>query len=439
MKHKLIFSVAFFTALLLFAAQTLPAQNTKIITLKEAIDLGITNSFLLKKNTAQIQEAVAAKQEAQERKLPDFSISGSYLYIPVKPTVHIKPDTGKGGGPNVSQAMYGIANISLPIYTGGKIKYGIEAAGYLEQAIRLDGEDNKQTVIFNTIDAFSELYKANAIVSIVKENLEQSHQRVKDLSSLEKNGLLARNDLLKAELQSSNIELSLLDAENNYKIASVNMALMIGLPEQTLLMADTNSIQQSLQIKTLDDYETMAMVERKDLNAIELRKKVAALAIKIVNANYYPGIALTAGYVAANIPGFLSITNAINLGVGVKYEVSSLWKTKAKIAQTQARVAQITASQQMLSNNIRLQINRAYQYYLLSNKKIQVYQKAVEQAMENYRITKNKYNNTLATTTDLLDADVAQLQTKLNLTNAIADALVAYNKLLLTAGNLTNN
>ena len=214
---------------------------------------------------------------------------------------------------------------------------------------------------------------------------------------------------------------------------------MIGLPEQTLLMADTNSIQQSLQIKTLDDYETMAMVERKDLNAIELRKKVAALAIKIVNANYYPGIALTAGYVAANIPGFLSITNAINLGVGVKYEVSSLWKTKAKIAQTQARVAQITASQQMLSNNIRLQINRAYQYYLLSNKKIQVYQKAVEQAMENYRITKNKYNNTLATTTDLLDADVAQLQTKLNLTNAIADALVAYNKLLLTAGNLTNN
>jgi outer membrane protein TolC len=86
-----------------------------------------------------------------------------------------------------------------------------------------------------------------------------------------------------------------------------------------------------------------------------------------------------------------------------------------------------------------LQINQAYQTYLLSQKKIQVYQKAVEQAAENYRITKNKYDNSLATTTDLLDADVAQLQTKLNLTNAAADEVVAYNKLLQTAGILNNN
>ena len=49
-----------------------------------------------------------------------------------------------------------------------------------------------------------------------------------------------------------------------------------------------------------------------------------------------------------------------------------------------------------------------------------------------------KYDNALATTTDLLDADVAQLQTRLNVTNATADAVVAYNKLLQTAGLLNN-
>ena len=76
---------------------------------------------------------------------------------------------------------------------------------------------------------------------------------------------------------------------------------------------------------------------------------------------------------------------------------------------------------------------------MLSEKKIEVYQKAVEQAAENYRITKNKYDNTLATTTDLLDADLAQLQTKLNLSNATIDKVVAYNKLLQTAGILNNN
>ncbi|MEP7141513.1 MAG: TolC family protein [Ferruginibacter sp.] len=441
MKHKLKQAAGFFAVFCVLNAQTLMAQDTRKITLKEAIGLSLTNSHLLKNNKAKIDEATAAVREANERKLPDFSVSASYLYLPVQPNINLKSDSaGKGGSsPKVSQAMYAIANVSLPVYTGGKLKYGIESAKYLEQAARLDADDNQEAVILNTISAFSNLYKSGATVNLVKENLEQSNQRVKDFSNLEKNGLLARNDLLKVELQSSNIELALLDAENNWKLASVNMALMLGLPEQTLLNPDSASLKQTNDVKTIEEYEQLALLERKDKGALSLRKKVAGLGIKSVKADYYPSLALTAGYIAADVPGFLTITNAINVGVGVKYNLSSLWKTKSKIAQAEARVQQLNANELLLNDDIRFQINQAYQSYFLSQKKIQVYQKAVEQATENYRITKNKYDNALATTTDLLDADVAQLQTKLNLTNAAADAVVAYNKLLQTAGILNNN
>ena len=84
-----------------------------------------------------------------------------------------------------------------------------------------------------------------------------------------------------------------------------------------------------------------------------------------------------------------------------------------------------------------------YQPYTLhiletgQNKKIEVYAKATEQATENYRIVKNKYDNALATATDLLEADVAQLQARLNYVFAKADAMVAYNKLLETSGTLS--
>jgi outer membrane protein len=67
-----------------------------------------------------------------------------------------------------------------------------------------------------------------------------------------------------------------------------------------------------------------------------------------------------------------------------------------------------------------------------------VYQTAIAQADENYKIVRNKFQNQLATTTDLLDADVAQLQARLNSAFAKADASVAYNKLLQTAGLLLN-
>ena len=441
MKHKLTATAGFFLLLCLVNIQSLHAQYSKrIITLKEAIDLSVTNSHLLKNNKAKINEATAAIKEASEHRLPDVTVSGSYLYLPISPNINLKSDTsGKGsGGPKVSQAMYGIFNASLPIYTGGKLKYGIESAKYLEEAAKMDAADNKEAVILNTINAYSNLFKSMKAVILVKENLEQSNQRVKDFTNLEKNGLVARNDLLKVALQSSNIELTLLDAESNYKIASVNMALMLGLKEQTVLIADSSSLQQTNNIKTIEEYEQLALMARNDINALALRKKSAELGIKSAKTDYYPSLALTAGYIAANLPKFLTITNAVTVGVGVKYSLSSLWKTKSKMEQADARVQQIAATQEMLNDNIRLQINQAYQAFLLSRKKIEVYKKAVEQATENYRITKNKYDNSLATTTDLLDADVAQLQTKLNVSNATGDAVVAYNKLLQTAGILNN-
>ena len=439
MKHKLTIAAAFLLMLFLLSIQSLQAQDsTRTITLKEAIDLSVGYSHLLKNNTAKIKEATAAVAEANERRLPEVSVSASYLYLPVQPTINLKSDTARRGGPKVNQAMYGILNASLPIYTGGKLKYGIESAKYLQQATKLDAAGNKQAVIINTIDAFSNLYKARAAVALVKENLGQSNQRVKDFSNLEKNGIVARNDLLKVTLQSSNIELTLLDAQSNYKVASVNMALMLGVPEQTLLIADSASLQKNGDIKNIEEYEQLALQSRNDVGALSLRKKAAELGIKSVRTDYYPTLAATAGYIAADIPGFLTITNAVNVGVGVKYNLSSLWKTKSKIAQAEARVEQYSTSQDILNDNVRLQINQAYQAYIVSQKKIEVLQKAVEQATENYRITKNKYDNSLSTTTDLLDADVAQLQAKLNVSNATADAVVAYNKLLQAAGILNN-
>ena len=441
MKHKLKLVTGYFGALILLGICKVQAQEIRQLSVKEAINLSITNSHLLKSNKAKIEDAVAASKEANERKLPDFSVTGSYLYLPFQPNINLKSSSGGNGGesPKVNQVAYGMASVSLPIYAGGKLNYGIESAKYLEQAARLDDEDNRAAVILNTINAFSNLYKSKSTVNLVKENLQQSNKRVKDFSNLEKNGLLARNDLLKAQLQSSNIELALLDAESNLKLANINMALMLGLPEETILVPDSVSLVQTNNIKTLEEYEQVALLERSDIEALALRKKVADIGVKNVRADVYPNLALTAGYIAADIPGLLTITNAVNLGVGVKYNLSSLWKTKSKIAQAQAKVEQLTATELMLNDQIRLQINHDYQSYLLSEKKIEVYQKAVEQAAENYRITKNKYDNTLATTTDLLDADLAQLQTKLNLSNATIDKVVAYNKLLQTAGILNNN
>ena len=440
MKHRLLTTSILLCCVLMM--QQLHAQEEKNLTLGDAVQLSIKNSKQLKNSSAKISEATAILQQANDRKLPDFNISASYLRL-TTPTIKLKTgggssdSSGGGGFGSVNSAMYGMATVSYPIYSGSRIKYGIESARYLQQAAQFDSAHDRGEVIINTIGAYINLYKAKAAVNLVNENLQQSRKRDTDFANLERNGVIARNDLLKAQLQTSNIELSLLDAQNNWKLANVNMNLMLGLPESTVLALDSTSLQYSPELKTVDDYEQTALNSRNDMKALSTRAKAASTNIKTVKGEYYPTVGLSAGYVAANIPGLVTITNAIDVGVGVKYSVSSLWKTKAKLAEAKAKVDELTTSEEMLIDNMHLQINQAYENYLSSIKKIEVYAKAIEQANENYKITKNKYDNTLATTTDLLDADVAQLQAKLNYAFAKADAVVAYNKLILAAGVLT--
>ena len=441
MKNKLKSLLIIFS---LFSLQMI-AQEKKTLSLDEAIDLGLQNSKLLKINQAKIEEATAATKEAVEKRLPDAKASASYLRVNAV-NVELKTKSNSGGGgsttapveqPKVSQALYGLMNVSLPIYTGGKIRYGIESSKFLEKAAMLDAESDKDEVIQNTIEAFANLFKAKTAVRLVQENLNEAQMRTKELTNMEKNGLLARNDLLKAQLRESNMEYNLSDAENNSQLANVNMNLMLGLPTTMELVLDTSGLGKKEDNRVLDDFLNAARVNRKDIAAVDLRKKAAESGVKSAKGDLYPSLALTGGYIGLDIPDFLSIPAAMNVGVGVSYNIGSLWKNKAKVQHAEARVKQLTFTEAMMDDNMQLDVNKSYLSLMTNRKQIQVSAKAVEQAEENYRIVKNKFDNSLATTTDLLDADIAQLQARLSYTLSRADAFVAYHKLLQTAGLLS--
>ncbi len=440
MKHKTkhIKILVLVPAMLVAMHSGLFAQAERNLSLSEAIDLSIKNSGYLKIANAKIAEAVATLHEAKDNRLPDLKASGSYMRLN-NPSVDLKIKTGSssGGGVSVHEVAYGMLNASVPVFSGLRVRYGIEAAQYLEQATRLDAQTQQQSVIENTVNAYANLYKAQVAVDLVRENLKQQAQRVTDFTNLEHNGVLALNDLLKAELQQSNTELALMDAQNNLNLARINFSLMLGLPETSQLVTDSSAFMSPDDAGLVASWEQKALTQRTDYQSMALQEKALSTSVKSAMGEYYPGIAVTGGYVAANVPGVLTITNAMNIGLGLQYNIGSLWKTAAKVDVARARMDQIKASEGILADGIRLQVNQAYQNYLLSLRKIEVYKKAIDQASENYRISKNKFDNSLLTITDLLDADLAQLQARINLATSKADAFTAFKKLQQVAGTLT--
>jgi len=441
-------NIFFLTTALVCAFGAARAQDARRITLSEAVAQSLQSSKTLRASQARIQTAAAQLREAKDRRLPDLTVQGSYLRLN-QPTLDLKVPLGAGSGggsgeggatssTEINQAMFGIVNLSYPIYAGGRVNYGIESARYLEEAARLDAETDREAVIQNTIGAYGNLYKAGAAVRLVTENLRAARGRVTDFSNLETNGLLARNDLLKAQLQVSNTELSLLEAENNLRVATLALNLLLGLPENTVLEADSASFAGLADAGSMAEWESVALQGRSDAFALSLRGKAAGIAVKAARAEGLPSLAVTGGYVAAHVPDFLTLTNAVNVGLGLRYTPSVLWKGSAGVKSARARELEVEAQRAGLEDAIRLQVAQAWEGYLLAGRKISVYQTAVQQAEENYRIVNNKYGVSLATATELLDADVAQLQARLNVALAQADAAVAYHKLLQAAGVLSD-
>ena len=430
----------FLTAIILLGSFSFfSAQEKRTISLEEAVKLGIENSKNLKIDQAQIEESTANLLAAKNKQLPELTVSASYLYLPLEPNVDLKIPGLAGGGPKVSNVLYGSANVTVPIYSGGRIRYGIKSAEYLVEASKLNAENDKNAIAYNISQAYNNLFKANEVVKLLKENLISSQKRDESFIKLENNGVIARNDRLKAQLQTSNIELQLMEAENNYSIANINMDLLLGLPDNTEIEVDSNYIGEDDLGKPDDYYLNLARENRNDIKALDYQRKAAALGSKSAKAEHLPSLAFTGGYVAADIPKLLTITNAVNVGVGIQYNLSNIWKKNSSYVQSKAKEQELAANNDLLNDNVTLEVRRDYQNDLFAHKKIDVYQRALEQAEENYRITLNKYNAGLETITNLLDADTAKITANVNVITSKADAALAHKKLLQTTGTINNN
>lgn len=421
---------------LLIIVSGISVAKSQQITLQQAIEMSLANSKTAAIKNLQVDNASAALLEAKQRKLPNASISGSYLQLNSAKIDLKTKNPNPQPAPKVSNAMYGTLNLNLPVYSGGKLKYGIKAAEMSKQAFEYDAEYEKQNVVETTVELYADLYKAHNALKLVEENLQRSMQREKDFANLEKNGIIPRNDLLKANLQTASIELSLLETQNNISLANVNMDLLLGLPQGTEINTDSTEFENVIDLKPVSEYIDSALKNRFDIKSSNSRTKAGEYNLRSVKAEKIPSLALTGGYIAAYIPKVLTVTNAMNIGIGLSYNISSLFKNKAREIQAASTVSQMKLQSELLKDKAITEVSKNYFDVVKSLKKIEVLKKSVEQSSENYRIVKNKYNNNLSTLSDLLEADVAELQSNLDLTVAKADAFVAYNRLLRSAGKL---
>ncbi|MBF03641.1 MAG: transporter [Flavobacterium sp.] len=411
----------------------LQAQNTKSLSLEEAIHMGVSQSNQAILAETKVKTSEWELKTVKNNQLPNLSVSGQYFRLTqAKIKGNLAPQSG-GNGLDINQLMIGQATATIPVFNGFKIQNGIEAAKSINKAEISHAQHTKEQVALAVTQLYYGLYKTNQMIQLTEDFLKTAQQRVLDFQAMEDNGLLAHNDLLKAQLQESNIQLSLATAKKNYSVLNYQLANLLQLPEGTVIEIPENSVEKTTDIVT----ETTT--ERKDLKALQYQEEALKSNIKIAKGNYLPSINLIGGYIALDVKNAFTITNAMNFGAGISYDFSSLFKNKKEVEKAKSKTLETTQQIAILTDKIKEEIQEANANYELAVQQKEVYLKAQEQATENYRIVKDKYDNGLSTTNDLLEADVDQIQAKINYAIATSDIQEKYYELLYQQGKLTQS
>ncbi len=429
-----------FIITILFAVSAI-AQN-KILTLKECVQLGMENSNELKISKAKLIGSDAKVTEANSHLLPQLKFQASYQRLSNIPPAEISLDFLPQPiqiSPTILNNYSMKLSLQLPLFTGFRLLASKGVAENNFQASNSEYDKDLNEAAFNIQNVFWNYYKAGQIENLIKENLRLTQKHLEDTKYFMERSLATQNDLLKLQVQYSNTELQLIEAENNVDIARSNLNKQLNLPLEAGTEIESGTIDTSFNDYNLKNLINEAHVNRNDLKSLEYRLEASDKGITAANAGWYPSIYLLGDYYYSKpnqriFPAQDKFKDTWDVGVSLQWDIWNWGFTSSQSTQAEQQKVQVEASLSQLKDAVELDVYQSFLTYKRAQDKIRVSRLTVDQATENYRITQQKYEQQLATSTDLIDAEVALLQAKTSLTTSLVEYQIAKVKLNKSVG-----
>lgn len=426
--------IALCGATLHVAAQT----DSLSLSVEQLFEQGIAQSLRIGADQLKEEMADLRARTARTLRLPDIEVGlkGGYVGQPVV-FEHGLSDPTRPDAPDWSQ-NYAI-DFTQPLYRGGKIKYAIRQADLQRNIAALqtatDQADLKLELLRQYLDLFS-LYKQHQVLA---RNIAESERRLKDIRQMKREGLITNNDVLRSEMQLTDNNLSLLQTENNIRLVSQQLDILLGLDEGLLLRPDTTLLDKVFVLESYDDYVLQAYDADPAMRLLQQQTELARNSIRLTRADNLPNLSLYASNTLARpVSRTLAdmYNNNWNVGLSLSYSLSSLYQNRHKLREARRNVALQRNAEEQQKQDLRIGIRTAYLKHNEALQRVEALKLSVRQAEENYRIMRNRYLSQLAILTDLLDADNLRLNAELQLTTARTQVIYTYYQLQRAAGRL---
>jgi len=348
--------------LLVLAGFSATAQELSLV---EAYNLMLQNNGNL--NASQ-QEVNATKEEQKATKglrYPSLSLSGSYFHLEKDISFDLNEQRNMASGmlgisdPNMLgdwnftllEQNLGLASaeISLPIFAGGKINAANKAAEIKYELSENQHRIKKNSLTIQLIDYYYKLKLANEAKNLRKKVFETIELHSNHATKLFKNGIIPEVETLNAKVALSNAKRELQAAKNDISLATTAIKNLIGGKEFS--KTTTNFLIPSFK-SSLEEFQLEMIQENEQLKYLKKNQELAKIGVKVEISEYFPKVALSGRY--SLWKDNLTLVDAKWLvGLGASWELFNGFTREHKIKAAKHRVKLV----QQLESQAKLDLN----------------------------------------------------------------------------------
>lgn len=422
------------------AVAAAPAWHTAgAETLQDAWRLALSHDKALAAAGSDVEGARAAEQAARGARWPSLDAVGGYTRLNASPTLDVvAPGFVFRSGPifKDDQFVSGSVQLKLPLYTGGQISAGIDAAHHALVGASEDEESASSALKLEVAEAYVGVLRARRALEVVQSSVESLTAHAGDVQHMVERGLVARADLLAARVALANAEQSRVRTANADAIAQATYNRRLGEPlERTAELDRRITADASPAAMPVEALVQRSLSSRSELKALSARADSLASQSHAETGKALPQVALMGGYQHFDNQ-ILDRQDFSTVGVGFTWNLFDGGQARQRAAAL--RSASRAAEQRLedLRSGIELQVRQAWLDVHEAQARQRASGEAVAQAEENLRSSRELYGAGLATNTQVLEAVSLEVSAVNNRDNAALDESLALLRLSYAIGAL---
>jgi outer membrane protein len=429
------------------AAIAAPARAQQVtpavvrLTLDEARARALEASHRLAEARARESVALAGVAAREAAQLPTVSASAGYTR-----TNHVLEFAVPGPVgrplvvyPDVPDNYRSRIDLQWAVYTGGRTDVLERAARAEASAVTAEIDTARADLRLEVSRTFWAVVTARAAVAVVEQALERSGVNVGDARQRLNAGLVPPNEVLSAEAQQARQQMLLVEARNQRDVAAAELARLVGLDPSQAIEPAADLQRDDAAPLPFDALTREGLAQRPERRALELRISAADLQRAAAEAGKRPVISVGGGfdYTRPNPKIFPRVDrwdDSWDAGVSINWSVWDGGRVAADVAQAAGVATAVRARLREFDSVLAVEVRQRSLEITSGAAAVAAADEAVRAATEARRVVGERYRAGVIAQGEVLDAELALLQSQLDRTRALASVRLAEARLERVVG-----